>query len=94
MVIEIEGSKPVLFSLEQCIKCQQTKDLLGDRTDVQMVTFPHDLSAWSDEEVLIAQEHKVLEELQRTAPILWLDGQKIVGFLRIRKWLQDSKVLS
>jgi glutaredoxin len=75
-----EDNKPILFSLEHCIKCQQTKDLLTDNTPIHMVTLPHDFSAWYD----------VFEDLQKTAPILWENGIKIVGYLRIRKWLQDN----
>jgi len=28
--------------------------------------------------------------LKITAPILWVDGEKTIGYLRIRKWLQDN----
>lgn len=83
-------AKAILFSLEHCVKCQETKDLLEGRTDVEVVTFPHDLSQWSTEDRQCAESHQVFEDLQRTAPILWLDGEKKVGYLRIRKWLQDS----
>ena len=86
-----ESSRPILFSLEQCIKCQQTKDLLGDRSDIQILTLPHEFSTWSKDDIALAKKHEVFEDLQRTAPILWKDGDKIVGYLRIRKWLQDSE---
>ena len=84
-------SKPILFSLEQCVKCMQTKELLLDRDDVEIVTFPHDISEWNDEELNQAKTHDVFDDLQKTAPILWLDGEKKIGYLRIRKWLQDMK---
>ena len=90
MLAEVDSSRPILFSLEQCIKCQQTKDLLGDRGDIQVLTLPHELSDWSEDDIALAEKHEVFEDLQRTAPILWKDGDKIVGYLRIRKWLQDS----
>jgi len=80
-----------LFSLEQCIKCQQTKELLTNRDDVEIITFPHDLNQWREEEVTLAKTHDVFEDLQNTAPILWLDGEKKIGYLRIRKWLQDTQ---
>jgi len=82
--------KAILFSLEQCIKCGQTKTLLKGRNDVDIVTFPHDVSQWSDEQKQLAQQYDVFEDLHQTAPILWVDGQKFVGFLRIRKWIQES----
>jgi len=69
----------------------QTKELLIDRDDVEIVTFPHDVSEWNDEELKQAKTHDVFDDLQKTAPILWLDGEKKIGYLRIRKWLQDTK---
>jgi hypothetical protein len=72
------------------VKCQETKELLAGRNDINIVIFPHDLSRWSDEDLNLAKSHDVFEDLQKTAPILWLDGEKKVGYLRIRKWLQDS----
>lgn len=84
-------TEKILFSLENCMKCTQTKELLADRDDIKIVTFPHDINDWSDEELNDAKVHDVFEDLQRTAPILWLDGEKTVGYLRIRKWLQDEQ---
>jgi glutaredoxin len=78
-----------LFSLENCIKCTQTKELLADRNDIEIVTFPHDINEWDDEQLNDAKSHDVFEDLQKTAPILWIDGEKKIGYLRIRKWLQD-----
>lgn len=84
-------NKAILFSLENCIKCSQTKDLLNDRNDVEIVTFPHNINDWSNANHELAKSHDVFDDLQKTAPILWLDGEKRVGYLRIRKWLQDNK---
>jgi hypothetical protein len=72
------------------VKCQETKELLAGRNDIDIVTFPHDLSRWSEQDLDVAKSHDVFEDLQITAPVLWLDGEKKVGYLRIRKWLQDS----
>jgi len=83
--------KPILFSLENCVKCNQTKELLVGRDDVEIITYPHDISKWNEEELEQAKSHDVFKDLQRTAPILWLDGEKKIGYLRIRKWLQDNK---
>ena len=69
----------------------QTKELLTDRNDIEIVTFPHDISEWNNSDLELAREYNVFEELQTTAPILWLDGEKKIGYLRIRKWLQDNK---
>lgn len=81
----------ILFSLENCTKCTQTKELLHDRNDIKIVTYPHEISNWNDNQMNEAKSHDVFENLQVTAPVLWLDGEKIVGYLRIRKWLQDNK---
>jgi len=82
--------KKILFSLENCMKCTQTKELLVDRDDIEIITYPHDIDKWNDEQLKDAQFHNVFEDLQITAPILWVDGEKIVGYLRIRKWLQEN----
>ena len=84
-------SEKILFSLENCMKCTQTKELLTDRDDIKIVTYPHDISDWNDEHLNEAKTHGVFEDLQRTAPILWLGDEKKIGYLRIRKWLQDNK---
>jgi len=81
----------ILFSLENCPKCMQTKELLSDRDDIKIVTYPHDINEWSDDQLSDAKSHDVFEDLQVTAPVLWADGEKIVGYLRIRKWLQDHR---
>jgi len=72
------------------VKCLETKELLAGRNDIDIVTFPHNLSSWSEQDLDVAKSHDVFEDLQRTAPVLWLDGEKKVVYLRIRKWLQDS----
>jgi len=84
-------NKPILFSLENCVKCNQTKELLTEGDNIEIVTFPHDFNEWSEEDIKLARSHDVFDDLQMTAPILWLDGVKKVGYLRIRKWLQDNK---
>ncbi len=84
--------KNILFSLENCIKCNQTKELIKDRDDIEIITYPHDFSNWTNEQLNQAKEYDVLQDLEQTAPILWTDGKKLVGFLRIRKWIQDNKI--
>jgi hypothetical protein len=72
------------------MKCQETKELLTGRNDIEIVTFPHDINQWREEDLLLAKSHNVFEDLQKTAPILWLDGEKKIGYLRIRKWIEDT----
>jgi len=83
-------SKKILFSLENCMKCTQTKQLLTDREDITIVTYPHEITNWNEDQLNEAKTHNVFEDLQVTAPILWIDGEKKIGYLRIRKWLQDN----
>ena len=84
-------SEKILFSLDNCVKCMQTKELITDRNDIKIITFPHNLNDWTNEQLNDAKSHNVFEDLQITAPILCIDGVKIIGYLRIRKWLQDNK---
>ncbi len=84
-------AEKILFSLEKCMKCNQTKELISDREDIKIITYPHDLNEWNDDQISEAKSYNVFEDLQRTAPVMWVDGEKLVGYLRIRKWLQDNK---
>ena len=84
-------TEKILFSLENCMKCTQTKQLLTDRKDIKIVTYPHDLKKWNNEQMNHAKTYRVFEDLKITAPILWIDGEKTIGYLRIRKWFQDNK---
>jgi glutaredoxin len=80
----------ILFSLENCIKCTQVKELLSNRNDVEIVVYPHNLKEWNNEQLNQAKSYNIFDEIQITAPILWIDGKKIIGYLRIRKWLQEN----
>lgn len=86
--------KKILFSLENCPKCAQTKELLKnhDIDDIEIVTFPHNIKEWSDDEKSSAESYDVLDLLQQTAPILLVNKEKFVGYLRIRKWVINKNV--
>jgi len=84
-------SEKILFSLEKCMKCNQTKELITEQDNIQIITYPHYLNDWNDDQIEEAKKHDVFEDLQTTAPILWIDGDKKIGYLRIRKWLQDNQ---
>jgi len=84
-------SEKILFSLENCVKCVQTKEEIKDRNDIKIITFPHNINDWTNKQLNDAKSHEIFEDLQITAPILWIDGVKIIGYLRIKKWLQDNK---
>ena len=84
-------NEKILFSLENCVKCMQIKEEIKDRNDIKIITFPHNINDWTNKQLNDAKSYEVFEDLQITAPILWIDGVKIIGYLRIRKWLQDNK---
>jgi glutaredoxin len=83
--------KILLFSLEKCPKCTQTKHLLNNETDIDILTFPHEMEQWTEDQRKIATTYGVLENLKQTAPILWVSGEKYIGYLRIRKWIQERE---
>ena len=58
-------NKAILFSLENCIKCNQTKELIVDRDDIEVVTFPHDLNNWNDDDLNLAESYDVLDDLHK-----------------------------
>jgi hypothetical protein len=84
-------AEKILFSLEKCMKCTQTKELLVGRDDIKIVTYPHEISDWNEDQLKEAKTYSVYEDLQKTAPILRIGNEKKIGYLRIRKWLQDNK---
>jgi len=84
-------NEKILFSLENCVKCVQIKEEIKDRNDIKIITFPHNINDWTNKQLNDAKSYEVFEDLQITAPILWIDGIKIIGYLRIKKWLQDNK---
>jgi glutaredoxin len=83
-------TEKILFSLDNCMKCTQTKELIQNRQDIKIITYPHEIDKWSELNLNEAKSYGVFEDLKTTAPILWLNGEKKIGYLRIRKWLQDE----
>jgi glutaredoxin len=83
-------AEKILFSLDNCVKCTQTKEILVNRDDITVVTLPHNLQDWSEDQKKMVSSYDVLDDLQRTAPVLCTGTGKYIGYLRIRKWLQDQ----
>jgi glutaredoxin len=81
----------ILFSLEKCDKCNQIKELLKERNDIRIITYPHEIINWNENQLNQAKSYGVFDDLLITAPIMLANGKKLVGYLRIRKWLQDNK---
>ena len=77
--------KPILFTLENCPKCESTKKYLKD-IDYDVVEFPHNWQEWTFEQKQLAKKYGVIEDLKETAPILVTDNHKFVGQLRIKRW--------
>ena len=85
-------AEKILFSLENCPKCTQTKELMEGRDDIKIETYPHEIENWSEEQLNNSKSYDVFEDLKITAPILWAGGEKIIGYLRVRKCLQDNEI--
>ena len=86
-------TEKILFSLENCPKCIQIKDLIKDNKDIKIITYPHFVDSWSQQQLFEAKNHNIFDDLLITAPILLVDGKKFIGYLRIRKWLQENKYI-
>jgi len=86
-------SNTILFSLENCEKCLQIKELIKNNDHIRIITYPHYLDNWTKDQIDEAKKHDVFNDIQITAPILWVDGKKFIGYLRIRKYLQDNKYI-
>ena len=67
---EFKMVEKILFSLENCTKCTQIKELLLDRDDIKIMTYPHEITDWNEEQLDEAKSHDVFEDLQKTAPII------------------------
>ena len=48
----------------------QTKELLTNRNDIKIVTYPHKISDWNDENLNDSKSHGIFEDLQKISPIL------------------------
>ena len=103
-ITQIEGSFPqnVLPTREQREEFVKNWDGVPDEKFKQYYvdhaprTFPTiqaacDIADWNDEQMNDAKSHDVFKDLQITAPILWVNGEKTIGYLRIRKWLQNNE---
>ena len=84
--------KPILFSLENCERCEFVKSRIPEGVDVEIKTYPHELKDWTVDQITEAAFHEVYAELQRTAPILLLpDGMKLTGAIEIKNFLSSMK---
>lgn len=90
--INLGKKRAILFSLEECIKCTSVKNLIKDRNDILSITFPHDFYDWCEQYVKTAETFNILEDIKITAPILVLlpEYEKIIGQLRIMRWLKND----
>ncbi|HHF58937.1 MAG TPA: hypothetical protein ENL44_01905 [Thermoplasmatales archaeon] len=85
-------NKPILFSLENCKRCEYVKKHLPEGVDIEIKTYPHDLKEWSPDQLAEAAYYEVLSDLQRTAPILLLpDGKKLTSVIDIKNFLSNIK---
>lgn len=82
--------KQILFSLQNCVKCTQTKEILKDRNDIEIITLPHEIDDWNEKDHNIVNKYNVYNDLIKTAPILCVNEKKVIGYLRIRKWINEN----
>ncbi len=85
-------NKPILFSLENCKRCEYVKKHLPEGVDIEIKTYPHDLKEWSPDQLAEAAYYEVLSDLQRTAPVLLLpDGKKLTSVIDIKNFLSNIR---
>ena len=85
-------NKPILFSLENCKRCEYVKKHLPEGVDIEIKTYPNDLKEWSPDQLAEAAYYEVLSDLQRTAPILLLpDGKKLTSVIDIKNFLSNIR---
>ncbi len=85
-------NKPILFSLENCKRCEYVKKHLSEGVDIEIKTYPHDLKEWSPDQLAEAAYYEVLSDLQRTAPVLLLpDGKKLTSVIDIKNFLSNIR---
>lgn len=83
-------NKPVLFSLEDCKRCEYVKKHIPSNVDIEIKTYPHDVKKWSVDQLAEAAFYEVYADLQKTAPILLLpNGEKIKSVIEIKKYLSS-----
>lgn len=82
----------ILFSLENCPKCDATLEYFKDKK-VNVIKFPHSWKDWTDDQKKQAKEYDILEDLKVVAPILVIPNNeptRVIGQLRIKKWVKDA----
>ena len=84
--------KPILFTLPNCDKCELTREYLKD-TDYGLYPLPKDLKKWLGADKEIVEKYGIMEDIQRTAPILVIPEtkEKFVGLLRIKRWVDGNR---
>jgi len=84
--------KPILFSLENCERCEFVKSKIPNGLDIEIKTYPHDVKDWTTDHLTEAAFYEVYSDLQRTAPILLLpDGRKLTSVVEIKNILSSLK---
>ncbi|HDO19785.1 MAG TPA: hypothetical protein ENG74_03570 [Thermoplasmatales archaeon] len=84
--------KPILFSLENCKRCEFVKKKIPDDLEIEIKTYPHDVKDWTPEQLAEVAYYEVYTDLQRTAPILLLpDGRKLTSVIEIKNFISSMK---
>ena len=84
--------KPILFSLENCERCEFIKKRIPEGLDIEIKTYPHEFKNWTVDQIAEATYYEVYSDLQNTAPILLLpDGTKLKSVIEIKNKLEEFK---
>lgn len=84
--------KPILFSLKGCTKCDMAKEYLNEQ-DIEfkeMVLSPI-ISDWTETEKAILEECDAVTDLSKTAPVMYYDGKRYLGYLKIKRWADERR---
>lgn len=84
--------KPILFSLKGCTKCNMAKEYLVENgIEFKEMKLSHTIADWSEPEKAILEECDVITALSRTAPVMYYDGKKYLGYLKIKRWVDERR---
>lgn len=84
--------KPILFSLEGCTKCDLAKSyLVQNGIEFKELTLSNTMSEWSEAEKAILEECDAVTDLSRTAPVMYYNGKRYLGYLKIKRWVDERR---
>ncbi len=82
----------ILFSLENCEKCNMTKEFLNEhKIKFEEIKLSKDPSNWTKEQEIKVFEYSVKKDLSRTAPLAYTrNDMYLIGYLQIRQYVKQA----